>query len=87
MMYIATVVERQRDTMHPNPGPIRHGKAKVNRQPAEEKTRWTLNIQAVRVDLIKREKPIVCWNLQHISFGDNNKARLKKTTGIISEQR
>ena len=82
-----SLVEKQLETIHPNPGPTRRGKTKRSTQGKAERNKRRMAKRRGRRKATKKPiVPIVTWNLQGISMRERNRARLKNTIGYITKQ-
>ena len=82
-----SLVEKQLETIHPNPGPTRRGKTKRSTQGKVERNKRRMAKRRGRRRATEKPiVPIVTWNLQGISMRERNRARLKNTIGYIAKQ-
>ena len=84
--HTGTIIARNLETVHPNPGPTRKGKTKRSE---ENKKLRNIRRQTKRRERRKlppdREIKVVTWNLQGISMREKNRARLKRTNEFIQK--
>ncbi len=85
----STIVARQLEPVHLNPGPARRDRAKITQQTREKLNtrRKKKRMMMKRPTKMEAKIPIVTWNLQGVSAREQNRSRPKNIIAHFAKQK